>query len=176
MDLTRVDRCAGCDHETDRQRREVRLEEGRVGRHMETGLHAKLRGSVREVVGPDPAVAFAEVAVDVVAQADIQGQAAAEVPIVLREGSDVVCDKIAAGVALIEVRSAAGRAVSGEEEDPVVVIQVAVRSGHVLAVQVDSAVLHTRSKRVASGDQRPAVRCTPDALPVEKVPRVPDAA
>ena len=44
--------------------------------------------------------------------------------------------EVSARVALIEIGSAAGGAVTGEEEHPVVVVEVAVGARHVLAVEL----------------------------------------
>ena len=68
----------GLDGETDRQRREVELEERRVGRHLESRLHAQLRRRVGQVVVADAAIALGEGAEDVVAEAGVEGQPAAE--------------------------------------------------------------------------------------------------
>ena len=65
---------------------------------------------------------------------------------------------------------------AGEEEHPVVVVEVAVGARHVLALEVDAAVLDAGLQRVAAGHERPAVRRAPDPLDVPEVPGVADAA
>ena len=44
-------------------------------------------------------------------------------------------EEVAARVALVQIGAAAGGAVAGEEEDPVVVVEVAVGARHVLALR-----------------------------------------
>src|SRR5258706_117498 len=63
-------------------------------------------------------------------------QPLANAPRVLREECHIEHVVIAASVALIEIRAAARGAVAGKEEDPVIVVEIAVGAGHVLALEV----------------------------------------
>ena len=109
MDLAQVDRVPGVDGQADRQRREVGLEERRVAGTWKPGWTPELRGDVGQVVVADAAVALGEVAEDVVAQAGVERQAAADPPVVLHETADVVRQEVAPRVALIEIGAAARR-------------------------------------------------------------------
>ena len=176
VDLRQIHRRARLDEEADVERREAGLEERRIARHVEAGLRAQLRRHLGQVVVADATVAFREVAEDVVAQADVERQAAAEAPVVLQEHAVVAGQEVTARIALIQVGAAAGGAVAGEEEGPVAVVQVAVGARHVLTLEVDVAILDTGLQGVRTDEQRPPARRVEDALVVEEVPRVADAA
>ena len=112
VNLRQVHRRAGFDEQTDVEWREIRLEERRVGRHVEAGLRAQLCGDLGQVVVADAAVALGEVAEDVVAQAGVDGQPLADAPVVLEVDAVVGGEEVSPRVALVQVGSAAGRAVA----------------------------------------------------------------
>ena len=176
VDLAQIDHRAWADVETELQRIESRLEERRIARHLESDGRAQLGRRIGEVVVADAAVALGEGAEHVVAKPRIQRQPGADLPVVLDEAADVAGEVVAPRVALIQVGAAAGGAVAGEEEGPVVVVEVAVRPRHVLAFEADVPVLDAGLQRVAAGDDRPPVGRAPHALDVPEVPRVADAA
>ena len=72
--------------------------------------------------------------------------------------------------------SAARGAVAGEEEHPVVVVEVAVGARHVLAVQLEPAVLDRRTAACAGRWPATSAPTLQHALAVEEVPGVADAA
>ena len=137
---------------------ESRLEEGRIARHLEARCHAQFGRRIGKVVVADAAIALGEGAEDVVAEPGIQRQPAAQAPVVLDEAADVVREVVAPRIALIQVRAAARGTVSGEEERPVVVVEVAVGARHVLAFEADVPVSRPVCSewRLVMNDQRSA--------------------
>ena len=164
------------DVEAKLQRIEARLEERRIAGHLEAGRHAQFGRGVRQVVVANATVALGKGAEDVVTQSRVQRQPAPESPVVLDETADVAGEVVAARVPLVEIRSAAGGAMPSEEEDPVVVVEVAVGAGHVLSGQTDVPVLGASLERVTGRHDRPAVSQAPHTLDVPEIPGVADAA
>ena len=81
---------------------------------------------------------------------------------------------MAAGVALVEVGAATGGSVAGEEEGPVVVVEVAVGAGHILAGNGGPAEFAAELDGVAGAGVADGFRYVDDTLAVEEVPGVTD--
>ena len=152
------------------------LEERRVAQPPGTRAGRRAGRGVGQIVVAHPAVALCEVAIDVVAQARVEGQAAADPPVVLHEPADIVGQEVPSRIPLVEVGTAAGRAMPGKEERPVAIVQVSIGASHVLAFEVHTAVLDAGLERVPAAHQGPAIGRTPDALDVPEVPGIADAA